>query len=147
MPLLAPEIGLVIRFDYLWKTESEAGQDDGVKDRPCVIVLSVDQFDDGGHQVMVCPISHTPPVHGQPAVLVPGNVARHIDLDDRQSWIKTHEVNRFLWPAARLPFGIAKTPSGHWFYGFIPPSLYRIVRDQVISHHRQGKLKLVDRDE
>jgi len=29
----------VISYSYLWRHESEAGQTEGVKDRPCAIVM------------------------------------------------------------------------------------------------------------
>ncbi len=41
MSLPEPELGLVIRYSYLWKSEHDAGRDEGSKDRPCAIVLSV----------------------------------------------------------------------------------------------------------
>ena len=39
MPLPEPVPGLVIRYSYLWADEHERGQEEGVKDRPCAIVL------------------------------------------------------------------------------------------------------------
>ncbi len=36
-----PHPGLVIRYAYLWKREHDEGREDGSKDRPCSIVLSV----------------------------------------------------------------------------------------------------------
>lgn len=36
-----PHPGLVIRYAYLWKREYDEGREDGSKDRPCSIVLSV----------------------------------------------------------------------------------------------------------
>ena len=32
--------GDVIRYDYLWKEEHDAGRRDGVKDGPCAVVLT-----------------------------------------------------------------------------------------------------------
>jgi len=40
-----PEAGLVISYSYLWKEEEERGQTEGHKDRPCAIVLAVDDPD------------------------------------------------------------------------------------------------------
>jgi hypothetical protein len=37
-----PRAGLVIRYSYLWQSEAAAGREDGVKDRPCAIVLAID---------------------------------------------------------------------------------------------------------
>jgi hypothetical protein len=44
--LPAPRPGLVIRYSYLWAREAEEGRDEGVKDRPCAIVLVM--LDEGG---------------------------------------------------------------------------------------------------
>ena len=41
MSLPEPERGLVIRYSYLWKSEHDEGRDEGIKDRPCAIVLNV----------------------------------------------------------------------------------------------------------
>ena len=35
-----PQAGLVIRYDYLWKSKHDAGRTDGVKNRPCAIILA-----------------------------------------------------------------------------------------------------------
>jgi hypothetical protein len=43
MPIPTPEPGLVISYAYLWYHEHEAGQREGRKDRPSVIVLSVER--------------------------------------------------------------------------------------------------------
>ena len=34
-----PRPGLVIRYSYLWESEAGAGREEGVKDRPCAIIL------------------------------------------------------------------------------------------------------------
>ena len=40
MPLSEPVPGLVIRYSYLWANEHERGQEEGVKDPPCAIILA-----------------------------------------------------------------------------------------------------------
>ncbi len=60
MALPKPECGLVISYSYLWRRESEAGQVEGSKNRPCVIVLAVRRADDA-EIVTVAPITHAPP--------------------------------------------------------------------------------------
>lgn len=37
-----PRPGLVIRFSYLWKREADAGREEGVKDRPCAVVIAIE---------------------------------------------------------------------------------------------------------
>jgi hypothetical protein len=69
-----PEAGLVISYSYLWKEEEERGQTEGRKDRPCAIVLAVDDPDpkaDGRKQVAVAPITHSPPHDPNVAVEIP----------------------------------------------------------------------------
>lgn len=41
MSLPAPQPGLVICYSFLWSHEHRRGQEEGRKDRPCVIVLAV----------------------------------------------------------------------------------------------------------
>jgi hypothetical protein len=36
-----PRPGLVIRYSYLWESEARQGREEGVKDRPCAIVLVI----------------------------------------------------------------------------------------------------------
>jgi hypothetical protein len=52
----------VIRYAYLWWNEARVGRDDGVKDRPCGIVLTR-QTKQGHTMVYLLPITHTPPLH------------------------------------------------------------------------------------
>jgi len=69
-----PEAGLVLSYSYLWKEEEERGQTEGRKDRPCAIVLAVDDPDpkaDGRKQVAVAPITHSPPHDPNVAVEIP----------------------------------------------------------------------------
>jgi hypothetical protein len=40
MALDPPLPGQVIRYAYLWWNEARVGREDGVKDRPCGIVLT-----------------------------------------------------------------------------------------------------------
>ena len=67
MPLPAPELGLVISYAYLWSSEAAEGQEEGLKDRPCAIVLSA--RDDRGYTVVaVVPVTHSPPQRREEAV-------------------------------------------------------------------------------
>jgi hypothetical protein len=46
MALLEPEPGLVISYAYLWHHEHRGGQEEGRKDRPCMIVLRTERTSD-----------------------------------------------------------------------------------------------------
>ena len=43
MPIPTPEPGLIISYAYLWEHEAQSGQEEGRKDRPCVIALAVER--------------------------------------------------------------------------------------------------------
>jgi PemK-like, MazF-like toxin of type II toxin-antitoxin system len=104
-----PEAGLVISYSYLWSDEAEAGHVEGRKNRPCAIVLVVQQSEDKAPVITVVPITHSP--HGNPnaAVEIPPAVKRHLGLDDQPSWIVLDDFNVFTWP------GYADPPSRHTF--------------------------------
>jgi hypothetical protein len=55
-----PEAGLVVGYSYLWRREILAGQDEGLKDRPSLIVLATERAHDGATIVTVLPITHSP---------------------------------------------------------------------------------------
>jgi hypothetical protein len=82
MPIPTPEPGLVISYAYLWDYEAESGQDEGLKDRPCVIALAVERQPDGETLVTVLPVTHRPPDNAAAAVELPPAVKRHLSLDD-----------------------------------------------------------------
>lgn len=62
MAIPTPEAGLVISYAYLWHREHQAGQEEGRKDRPSVIVLAVERADDATTAVTVLPITHNAPL-------------------------------------------------------------------------------------
>jgi hypothetical protein len=70
LPLLHPN--LVIRYAYLWHDDYRRGQEEGDKDRPCMIVLTAEDAA-GETMVTVLPITHTPP--GDPKSLKRPNSA------------------------------------------------------------------------
>jgi len=91
-PLPQPESGLVIRYSYLWAYEARRGQEEGLKDRPCAVVLSV-KNEAGAIRVLVAPITHSQPESSSFAIEMPPAVKARLRLDTDQSWIITDEVN------------------------------------------------------
>jgi mRNA-degrading endonuclease toxin of MazEF toxin-antitoxin module len=121
MPLPDPFPGLVISYSYLWRKDHKAGREEGVKDRPCAIVLSKKAAGED-MIVTVAAITHTEPEHPDMAVEIPLRVKQHLNLDSERSWIICTEVNRFIWPGPdlrRIP-GRKDEP---YFYGVLPPKL------------------------
>jgi len=78
MALPEPERGLVISYSYLWRHESETGQTEGLKDRPCAIVLAIDSKGTDAKTVTFAPITHTPPSDPAVAVEIPPKVKLHL---------------------------------------------------------------------
>lgn len=137
-----PQPGLVISYAYLWHHEQLAGRDEGVKDRPSVIVLSAKRAGDGGTLVTVLPVTHRPPRDPEWAVEIPPAVKRHLGLDDARSWVIVAEGNEFLWPGydlRRLP-GVDR-----YDYGFLPPGFFKQVVTAFAAFHRSGKASLTPR--
>lgn len=140
-----PQPGLVIRYSYLWQREAQAGQEEGVKDRPCAVVLASTD-DEGRSRVYVLPITHSLPSNDTPAIEIPSTVKNRLGLDSERSWIVVSEANVFAWPGPDLRFIPGKGPASV-AYGFLPPGLFRAVRDRFLEVDRQRKSALVQRTE
>src|ERR1700753_4447422 len=98
-----PVSGLVIRYSYLWRSQSLAGLDEGLKDRPCAIILVT--TDVGGREIVtVLPITHSPPSDPEFALEVPQETKFRLGLDSDRSWIVLTEANKFAWPGPDLRF-------------------------------------------
>ena len=137
-----PQPGQVIRYAYLWWNEGRTGRKEGIKDRPCGVVLT--RIAESGRTIVyVLPITHTPPMNEKDGIEIPQATKRRIGLDAERSWIVTTEFNRFTWPGpANRP-----TASGDYLYGYMPEKLMRLVLDQVKKRARDNSLKAVTRTE
>lgn len=135
MSLPEPQPGLVIGFSYLWHREHLSGREEGVKDRPCAIVL-VRRQEDGEMVVTVAPLTHSVPRDPATGIEVPMAVKRHLGLDAERSWIMCDEVNEFAWPG----YDLRAIPGGksRYDYGLLPPRLFeQVVRR--IAELKQAK--------
>jgi uncharacterized protein YifN (PemK superfamily) len=98
MVLPKPEPGLVLNYAYLWHAEYLVGREEGVKNRPTVIVICTENVEDGATLVTVLPITHSAPKIKSEAIEIPRAIKKHLGLDDDQSWIVISEGNEFIWP-------------------------------------------------
>lgn len=131
MSLPEPTPGLVISYAYLWHEEARLGREEGSKDRPCVVVLSVIQ-DESGTVVTVAPVTHRPPADPETAVELPAETKRRLGLDDERSWVAVGEVNRFHWPGPDVrPIPGSDPPS--FSYGLLPAKLFLRIRERLID--------------
>ena len=80
MPFPKPLPAQVICYSYLWKSEHERGHEEGIKDRPCAVVLTATEAD-GDVVVTVLPITHTPPYDPAEAVEIPAGTKERLGLD------------------------------------------------------------------
>jgi hypothetical protein len=143
MAIPSPETGLVISYAYLWHHERQAGQEEGRKNRPSVIVLTVERPKDGATLVTVLPITHSAPAIPEAAVEMPVAVKKHLGLDDARSWVMVHEGNEFVWPG----YDLVKIPhTERYDYGFLPPRFFKQVLDAFITYHRAGQGRRTPRD-
>ena len=143
MPLPDPVPGLVISYAYLWRDQQDQGREEGVKDRPCVVVVAVSQ-EDGERVVTVAPITHTAPRHPKDAVELPAATKRRLGLDEARSWIVATELNRFLWPGPDLRPVPGKP--GAFAYGGLPRQLMLQLRERIFELRRDRRFRMVSRE-
>jgi hypothetical protein len=136
-----PFPGLVISYSYLWRSEYKAGREEGVKDRPCAVILSKKT---SGEDIIVtvAAIMHTEPENLDMAVEIPLKVKEHLNLDSERSWIVCSEVNRFIWPGPDLR-RIPDRKEDPYRYGVLPPKLLKITTQTLLK----SLAKIVSRTE
>ncbi len=144
MALPEPECGLVLSYSYLWRHENESGRTEGVKDRPCAIVLVADD-NESASTITVAPITHLPPRDATVAIEIPPRVKQHLGLDGERSWVILDEFNEFVWPG----FDLCPVPgkAGRYDYGLLPPALFAKIIDRVLALRRTGRVFSSSRDE
>lgn len=130
-----PEPGMVVRYDYLWRSEGLVGRDQG-KTRPACIVGA--KTETRPMEVLLLPITHVPPFPDSAGIEIPQILNRSIGLDDQPCWVVVSECNHDQWPNA----GLSTIPgtSGHFHYGFIPPRLFSSIRNRFLDFARKGNV-------
>jgi hypothetical protein len=140
-----PVVGLVIRYAYLWRREYLKGQEEGLKDRPCAIILAR-QIVEGETQVIVLPVTHEEPFEPQDAIEIPPETKHRLGLDDDRSWIVLTEANTFDWPGPDLrPKATGAEPTDI-AYGFLPQKFFDQVRNKFLAHPGTETPKLIKRE-
>lgn len=144
MTFPTPAPGLVIRYSYLWRSAYPRGHEEGVKDRPCAVLLAIAN-DEGEQKVVVLPVTHTPPNDAAHAVEIPAATKRRLGLDDERSWIVVNESNRFIWPGPDLR-PISGDPTSV-VYGLLPKALFDEVRAKWLVPFNERKTNIIPRTE
>ncbi|MGH6754666.1 MAG: hypothetical protein ACREDP_21125, partial [Bradyrhizobium sp.] len=120
-------------------------QEEGLKDRPCAVVLAVSDAE-GREEVVVLPITHTPPASPSHALEIPAATKRRLGLDDERSWIVLTEANRFIWPGPDLRPSRRGDPSSV-LYGLLSRDFFYAVREKFLAAARAKRATMIPRTE
>jgi len=143
LALPPPRPGLVIGYSYLWLREYALGQETGRKDRPCVIILAVENKD-GQTVVIAAPITHTAPASESAGFAIPVATKTRLGLDSAPSWVILDEVNRFSWPGPDLR-PVSRAQPDQFAYGMLPPALFARIKHGVLENIKSQRSKIVPR--
>jgi hypothetical protein len=141
-----PRPGLVIRYSYLWESEARQGREEGVKDRPCAVIVVLLREGEEHPIVRVLPITHSPPADPADALEIPIPTKQRLGLDNERSWVIFSEANDFVWPGPDLrplPGADASTVA----YGFLPPGFVRVLRERLLRRWHEKRLTAITRTE
>lgn len=131
-----PRAGLVIRYDYLWKSEKIKGREEGSKSRPCAIVVVI-----AGNRALVCGVTHSAPDSPDDGVEIPPRQREVLGLDNRRQWVVTSEANIVDWDDP----GIVPLDSGDWLYGELTRQFAEEVRGSAVRNLDQKRLAMIER--
>jgi hypothetical protein len=140
-----PVPSLVIRYSYLWREEHQKGQEEGVKDRPCAVVV-VTQDEDGDEWVTVLPVTHVPPNDPISALEIPHATKLRLGLDDERSWVVLTEANRFIWPGPDLR-PAKRGDAASVAYGLLPAKFYEQLKARFLELAQRERSAIVSRTE
>jgi hypothetical protein len=142
MPIPTPEPGLIISYAYVWDHEAQTGQEEGRKDRPCVIALAAERQEDGETLVTVLPATRRPPDNAAAAVEFPNAIKKHLGLDDERSWVTVSEGDQFVWPGYDLR---KARNTDRYDYGYLPPRFFKEILVAFREWHKAHKVKVTPR--
>lgn len=135
MALPEPKPGLIVRYDYLWRREADAGRQLG-KDRPACLIATSDPTPTPRF-IVILPITHAAPVGDTVGIEIPQRVREALGLSNEPSWVIVSEYNVDEWPNG----GLQPLPGrpGSFSYGFTPPSLFQRIKATFLELVEQGR--------
>jgi uncharacterized protein YifN (PemK superfamily) len=136
-----PEVGQIIKYDYLWRDEQQRGKIEGSKERPCAVIVAIQSQNDGSYTVLLAPITHSSKQANNASILIPRQAKKITGLDEDQSWLLTTEVNAVSW----LDPGILPAKKGQWLYGYLPRGIAKKAVEDILKFRGEKKLKIIDR--
>ena len=145
MALAVPSPGLVIRYRYLWADDAARGAEEGDKERPAAVIMSINPPDATAVRVFALPITHAAPVRDTEAMEIPAPVCRSAGLDAARSWVILSEFNEFVWPGFDLAV-VPGRPQRSVAYGFLTKGFFARLRDRWLALDAASKSRRVPRD-
>lgn len=134
-----PRPGDVLPYRFLFSDQADAGREEGIKERPCVVVLAVGEGE--RPQVVVAPVTTRPPVDPDAVPL-----SAEAFGGDRPSWILPWELNVFRWTGPDV--GRARRPAGAWWrIGVLEPRLQKVLAGRVRARLEARRARLLERSE
>lgn len=125
--------------------EHREGREEGTKDRPCAIILAAHHHE-GETQVLVVPVTHSPPGNIDAALELPPAVKQHLGLDAERSWVVLSESNLFDWPGPDLR-RVSDRDDSSVAYGFLPPRFFAELRRRFLALEAASRSRRVQRTE
>jgi len=140
-----PESGLVIRYSYLWLSEHQEGREEGIKNRPCAIILAT-RDQDGTTKTLVLPVTHSSPQRSADALELPAVLKRQLGLDAERSWVVVSESNFFTWPGPDLR-RVGDRDDSSIVYGSLPPKFFAELKRRWLTFEATHGPRRVTRTE
>lgn len=121
MALPTPRPGLVVGYDFLFREQADAGQENASKPHPAAIILITKT--DVQTRVSLLAISHSPPRRGEEAyhLKLASTECRLMGLDHGDHWINLRDINSFDWPGYDL---VPSAPGRSYVYGTMSRSTF-----------------------
>jgi hypothetical protein len=137
-----PQVGHLIRYAYLWHEQHRRGIEEGLKDRPCAVVIAA--VSKSGERIFyVAPVTSRRPEPDSLAVEIPSGTRQRLGLGAESCWIVTREVNKFAWPGPDL----RPDRDGEAIIGFLPAGIVERVIGNLRQHALAAGFSSVDRPE
>jgi hypothetical protein len=99
---------------------------------------------EGDTQVVVVPVTHTPPEGNATALELPPAVKRHLGLDAGRSWVVLSESNLFDWPGPDLR-RVNDRDNSSVAYGLLPPAFFAELRRRFVALEASARTRRVQR--
>ncbi len=117
----SPGRGAVLNYVYLFAAETDAGRDEGVKERPVVILAADD------HGYIVVPVTTKGEIDPASSIAIPADVGRAMGLPHPEnSFVVVSEANSFDW----MGHDVRDRANGSNLYGIVPPGFFnKILRE------------------